>query len=144
MFQRCQIFRQISSLGLTFNLNRDGVADAAHLITGHADVVSRILIRHRRYTQGFIEVLKSDLSLWQIPSFLKPFDYRSWTVSGSERTCVKRHNFAHKHQNSYLVCFIFRITHTPAAIHSRRSSSPWSTILELDIPEGERKVGVDS
>lgn len=78
------------SLGLTFNLNRDSVADAAHFITGHANVVSRILLRHRHYRQGFIKVLKSDLSLWQIPSFLKPFDTGSWTVSGSESTgCQK-------------------------------------------------------
>lgn len=34
--------------------------------------------------------------------------------------------------------------HTPAAIHSSSSFSSRSTILELSLPEGERKVGVDS
>lgn len=37
-----------------------------------------------------------------------------------------------------------RHTHRPAAMHSSRSFSSRSTILELSLPEGDRKVGVDS
>lgn len=34
--------------------------------------------------------------------------------------------------------------HSPAAIHSSSSCSSRSTILALSLPEGERKVGMDS
>lgn len=41
------------------------------------------------------------------------------------------------------VC-VWQCTHSPAAIHSSSSCSSRSTILELSLPDGERKVGVDS
>lgn len=35
-------------------------------------------------------------------------------------------------------------THTPAAIHSRRSSSPCRTSMPLDLPVGDNQLGEDS
>lgn len=68
---------------------------------------------------------------------------RLWLQNSGSCATVHFSNKWHNLIITQYVC-VWQCTHSPAAIHSSSSCSSRSTILELSLPDGERKVGVDS
>lgn len=117
------------------------------MVVGHAYILASVLLWHTNNLQGLVEVLKLDLLPWQLPTFLKPLDDGCWTGGESNGRKDKSSKFSfmcHYSLFKQMAVRVWQCTHSPAAIHSSSSCSSRSTILELSLPDGERKVGVDS
>lgn len=59
---------------LTFDLDKDGVANAPEMVVGHADVLSSILLRHFQDLQSLVGVFKLDFACGQVAALLEPLD----------------------------------------------------------------------
>lgn len=81
---------------LTFDLDKDGVANTAQVIVGHADVLPSVLLGHVQDLQGLVVVLKLDFACWQVAALLEPLDGgrgpAGGTRSGSGLTSLMQHN----------------------------------------------------
>lgn len=81
---------------LTFDLDKDGVANAPQVIVGHADVLPSVLLRHVQDLQGLVVVLKLDFACWQVAALLEPLDGGCGPAGGTRAdsglTSLMQHN----------------------------------------------------
>lgn len=123
----------------TFDRDMDGVVRWTESIPGGTAVFSCIWFRHVHNTQGLLVVQEGCAPGWEIPAHFGPGDFRGGPGLKKEKRWwwyLSRWPL-----EAFRTEIMDSFTYSPSAMHSISSTCPLNTILELEGPDGMRKVG---
>lgn len=132
----------------TFDRDTNVLVNWAKLVPGSAAVFSCIRFRHVYYAQGLLVVQEGCARGWQVTTQFCPGDVRGGPGFRRRRreSQTLRVMKALEQVGTWWMAFRTEevaglFTHSPSATHSISSTCPLNTILELEGPDGMRKVG---
>lgn len=130
----------------TFDHDVDVVVHWAQLILRRAAVISRIRLRHIHDSEGPLVVQEVCALCRELATLFGPGDIRGgpgYKGRQAEETKSNDDTRAGGHSRALRaeVMAANSFTYSPSAMHSISSTWPLSTILELEGPDGTRRVG---
>lgn len=134
---------------ITFHSDLDDVGYRTQLVGGRTAIVASVSFNYIRNFQCFPKVVEGHPAVWKLPPFLLPGDIWSWPISqkpwnwGSWQwnTGPRKKKDIHPSDKTKFSAVKQMPTYNPSAMHSSSKVSPLRTILVLEVPRGNMKLG---